>query len=72
MTHIFQRESDKLQLLIEKEKKWKSKYSELKKDYINLKSVLLLHEENLKKVVNAKPILITRSVGINCNIEVNW
>lgn len=67
-SEIFQKDSRELELLIEREKQWRLKYIELNKEYFRFKSIIANHKKNLKIDVNAKPILLTRSIGLNVNL----
>lgn len=53
-----------IQLMKEREKFWRTKYSSLHKQFKELQSILKIHMADIKVNKNARPHLITRTVGL--------
>lgn len=58
------KERAELQLLKEREKHWRSKYTSLNRQFKEIKTIVNLHKLDLKTNEHAKPHIITRTVGL--------
>lgn len=59
----------KIQLLAAREKQWKNKYSFVSKQLKELAAVVKLHKTEIKDNISAKPHIITRTVGLQANLD---
>lgn len=55
---------EKVDLLLRKEKIWRAKFELIHKQVKELKTVIKMHKEDLEKNPNAKPHIVTRTVGL--------
>jgi len=53
-----------LQLLREREKHWRLKYISLNRQFKEIKTVVNVHKQDIKTNENARPHLVTRTVGL--------
>lgn len=53
-----------LQMILEREKVWRSKFTSLNRQCKELKTIVNMHVNDLKTNPNARPHIITRTVGL--------
>lgn len=72
MTNAFDtgKQRYKIQLLTAREKQWKNKYMFLVKQMKELAAIVKLHTTETKDNVNAKPHIITRTVGLQATLDI--
>lgn len=71
----FGKERSELQLLKEREKYWRLKYCSLNRQIKEIKTIVNVLRQDIKNNENARPHLITRTVGLQavlCPKKVNY
>lgn len=58
------KDRSELQLLREREKHWRLKYCSLNRQFKEIKTIVNVHKQEIKANENARPHLITRTVGL--------
>jgi hypothetical protein len=58
------RHRKELQMILEREKIWRTKFSTLNRQCKELKTIVSMHMNDLRNNPNAKPHVITRTVGL--------
>jgi len=58
------KEREEIRRIMKREQFWRQKYMQLNKEIDEAKSVVRLHKEDLKENINARPHVVTRTVGL--------